>query len=147
MYSSSPVRLLVNRGVVVDVNGHPLWVAGADDPRHGLFDKHRFLRESVARAVSARPSGAFTVLLSHRAESFAAAADRGIELTLAGHTHGGQIGVAGRSLWRIVAPSYYLWGRYQRRSSQLYVSAGVGHWFPFRLGCPNEAPVLELRPG
>jgi predicted MPP superfamily phosphohydrolase len=42
-------------------------------------------------------------------------------------------------------PERYLWGKYRKGDSQLYTSAGVGHWFPFRLGCPPEAPVIVLR--
>ena len=40
-----------------------------------------------------------------------------------------------------------LWGKYQKGTSRLYTSAGVGHWFPFRLGCPPEAPIIILRKG
>jgi uncharacterized protein len=85
--------------------------------------------------------------MSHRPDAFDHAAVRGIDLTLAGHTHGGQIGMFGRSVFESYWPERYLWGRYERNGSQLYTSAGVGHWFPFRLGCPPEAPVIELTRG
>ncbi|RKX73418.1 MAG: hypothetical protein DRP60_11930 [Spirochaetes bacterium] len=76
------------------------------------------------------------------------AAELGVNLTLAGHTHGGQIGVGGRSFFDWVLPYKYLWGHYTKdNGSQLYTSAGIGHWFPFRLGCPAEAPVFVLRRG
>ena len=37
-----------------------------------------------------------------------------------------------------------IWGHYGAGATQLYTSAGVGHWFPFRLGCPPEAPLFIL---
>jgi predicted MPP superfamily phosphohydrolase len=39
----------------------------------------------------------------------------------------------------------YLWGKYKKDKTQLYTSAGMGHWFPFRLNCPPEAPLIELK--
>ncbi|MEJ7729834.1 MAG: hypothetical protein WKG00_11500 [Polyangiaceae bacterium] len=39
------------------------------------------------------------------------------------------------------------WGSYARGARRLYTSAGFGHWFPFRLGCPSEAPLLVLTRG
>jgi uncharacterized protein len=61
-----------------------------------------------------------------------------------GHTHGGQIGLFGRSAFEALAPELHLWGTYARGESRLYTTSGFGHWFPFRLGCPTEAPILEL---
>ena len=43
-------------------------------------------------------------------------------------------------------PDKYLWGHYRVGNSHLYTSSGMGHWFPFRLGCPPEAPVIDLIP-
>ena len=82
--------------------------------------------------------------MSHRPMALDYAADRGIPLTLAGHTHGGQIGFNGRSLLYAINPERSMWGQYERRDSKLYVSAGAGHWFPYRLGCPAEIPIYTL---
>jgi predicted MPP superfamily phosphohydrolase len=41
-------------------------------------------------------------------------------------------------------PERYPWGLYHKDHTQLYTTAGVGHWFPFRLGCPPEAPLFTL---
>jgi predicted MPP superfamily phosphohydrolase len=87
----------------------------------------------------------FKILMSHRPDAFDYAASQGINLTLAGHTHGGQIGFMGRSLFDSYWADRYLWGEYRQGRSALYTSSGVGHWFPFRLGCPPEAPIIELR--
>ena len=35
-------------------------------------------------------------------------------------------------------------GIYTKGRTQLYTTAGVGHWLPFRFGCPPEAPIITL---
>jgi predicted MPP superfamily phosphohydrolase len=82
--------------------------------------------------------------MAHRPDAFNAAVELDIDLTLSGHTHGGQVGLGGRSFWSLFAPGSYLRGLYRKEKSRLYVSSGIGHWFPFRLGCPSEAPIIEL---
>ena len=145
-YAHSPVRLLRSDGVPLDVQGTRLWLAGADDPRYMHKDTAPFLERTVAEAMIGAPTDAFRLLLSHRPEGLLPAARHGIQLTLAGHTHGGQVGFGGRSFWRLFTRRY-LWGEYRERAAQMYLSAGIGHWFPFRLGCPTEAPVIVLRRG
>ena len=66
-------------------------------------------------------------------------------MTLSGHTHGGQVAVAGRSVFEPLLPRSYLLGHYQAGESHLYTSAGLGHWLPFRLGCPCEGALITLR--
>jgi hypothetical protein len=83
--------------------------------------------------------------MSHRPDVFPYAADLGVQLTLSGHTHGGQIGFDGRSVLEGVFPHSFLWGEYAIKASRLYTTCGAGHWFPFRLGCPAEAPLITLR--
>lgn len=53
-------------------------------------------------------------------------------------------GLNGKSAFEPMFPSGYLWGAYRRGRSALYTTSGYGHWYPFRLGCPTEAPLLEL---
>lgn len=142
-FESGPIELLRSSGKAINVNGATLYLAGCDDPVkiHGL--NHDFLGDSMEKALVGRPSGAFTVLMSHRPEGLDPAADKDIDLVLSGHTHGGQAGINGRSLWSAFTDRY-LWGQYRKNNSQMYLSSGIGHWFPFRLGCPPEAPIIEL---
>jgi hypothetical protein len=142
IYEASPVRLLVDEGVAIDVDGAKLYVGGADDPHGGTE-----LGVSVARAAKDAPKDAFRLLLSHRPEGYYAGAEHGFHLTLSGHTHGGQIGWLGRSAFHWVWKHALLWGLYGNKAHKLYTTSGFGHWFPFRLGCPTEAPILELRRG
>ncbi|WP_437933764.1 metallophosphoesterase [Sorangium sp. So ce341] len=145
IYEASRVQLLVDRGATIEAGRARIYVAGADDPV--VWDRDRvaaFLERSVARCSAEAPEDAFRLLLCHRPEGFAPAARRGFHLTLAGHTHGGQVGLFGRSAFQALFPDLHLWGAYRRGESRLYTTSGFGHWFPFRLGCPTEAPIIEL---
>lgn len=65
------------------------------------------------------------------------------QLTLSGHTHGGQFSLFG---WSPAALSYDEWNgmTYEGRRA-LYVSAGAGALIPFRLGMPREIVVITLK--
>ncbi len=143
-YQKSDVSLLRSGGLSIDVNGDALFLAGADDPVSMRKDNSAFLERTVLKSLEGASPEAFSILMSHRPEGFDAAAKFGINLTLAGHTHGGQVGFAGRSLWENFMSDRYLWGMYAKHKSRMYLSSGIGHWLPFRLGCPPEAPVIEL---
>ncbi|MDH4158425.1 MAG: metallophosphoesterase, partial [candidate division Zixibacteria bacterium] len=144
IFDSSPVPLLVDKAVKLELGSTSFYVAGIDDPRLMGAKDHAFFRRTIDAALEQAGSGDFFILMSHRPDALDYASEVGVNLTLAGHTHGGQIGLGGRSLFESAWPDRYLWGHYQRRESHLYTSSGVGHWFPFRLGCPREAPVIEL---
>jgi predicted MPP superfamily phosphohydrolase len=144
LFGQSPVSLLVNRGLTLRYGGSSFYLAGIDDPRLMHGDNGEFFRRSVDLALAEAASGDFIVLMSHRPEAFDYAGTVGVSLTLAGHTHGGQLGFGGRSLFDDIGNARYVWGHYERGPSHLYTSSGVGHWFPFRLGCPAEAPVIVL---
>ena len=145
---ASPVALLLDHGASIPVGSSTLYIAGADDPARsgGGFggDVDGFLTRSVDRALDGAPSDAFHLMLSHRPDGFVASSARGVDLTLSGHTHGGQVGLFGRSAFEPIWPGKYLRGEYVRGGSRLYTSAGFGHWFPFRLNCAPEAPTIVL---
>ncbi|MEW6051592.1 MAG: metallophosphoesterase [Candidatus Zixiibacteriota bacterium] len=147
IFDRSPVPLFVNQGVHLLAKGTPLFVGGIDDPRRMGQKEERFYEITIDRTLSGSHNDEFIVLMSHRPDAFDIAAARGIPLTLAGHTHGGQIGLFGRSAFESYWQDRYLWGHYINGPSQLYTSSGMGHWFPFRLGCPAEAPFVVLRKG
>ena len=65
------------------------------------------------------------------------------QLTLSGHTHGGQFSLFG---WSPVALSYEDWqGMTYEGDRALYVSTGAGSLIPFRLNQPREIVVITLR--
>ena len=146
-FGRSTIPLLVDEGREVQVGDARVHISGADDPRLMRGGRSQLqLQSSVERCQAAAGVDSFHILMSHRPAAFDYAAALGVELTLAGHTHGYQLGVGGRSLFETWYPESYIWGRYRKQDSQLYTSAGIGHWFPFRLGCPAEAPLITLEP-
>jgi len=144
IFDHFPIPLLVNQGVRLIVGSCSLFLGGVDDPRFLGITDDAFFKRALDQTLTCAREEDFLVLMSHRPDVFDYASETGVNLTLAGHTHGTQIGLAGRSLFEAIWPHRYLWGHYQHRQSHLYTSSGVGHWFPFRLGCPSEAPVIEL---
>lgn len=146
-YDRSKVRFLLEQGESIDVGGARLHLSGADDPRFLGRQNEEFFARTVAQSLDGAPSDAFHVLMSHRPEGFVAARQAGVQLTLSGHTHGAQLGSNGRSLFERLLPDKYLWGPYQEGAGRLYTSSGAGHWFPYRLGCPRELPVIKLAKG
>ncbi len=87
------------------------------------------------------------ILLSHNPNTFDRAAELGIELSLAGHTHGGQVTLEfihpDLSPARLLTP--YVRGWFQKGDAQLYVNRGIGTLgVPARFGSPPEITVFEL---
>ena len=77
------------------------------------------------------------ILLSHNPDTFDRAAELGIDLSLAGHTHGGQAALEFISPEiapsRLVTP--YVAGWFRKPGGQLYVNRGIGTIFvPIRIG-------------
>jgi predicted MPP superfamily phosphohydrolase len=87
------------------------------------------------------------ILLTHNPNSFDRAVQLGIDLSLAGHTHGGQLSLEfahhGLAVGSWDYP--YFSGWYEKSGSQLYVNRGIGTiGFPIRMGARPEITVLEL---
>jgi predicted MPP superfamily phosphohydrolase len=143
-FEKAPFPMLINRHVNINIGGINVYLGGADDPRHLRQDYSDFLRNTINYTMNAAPPNSFKILMSHRPEALNHASECGIDLVLAGHTHGGQVGLAGKSAFESVFPEKYLWGLYKKKATTLYTSGGMGHWFPFRLGIPTEAPIIVL---
>jgi uncharacterized protein len=96
------------------------------------------------RAV--RPD-AFHLLLSHNPDVFPVAARQGYDLTLAGHTHGGQVQVeildSTLSVSRFFTP--YTQGLYRQNQRAIYVTRGIGTvGIPVRIGATPEITSIKL---
>lgn len=133
------IRVLRNRGVLLERHGDGLWLCGVDDPWNGRFD--------LPAALRGRPEGTATVLLSHQPNTWRRAQKLGIELQLSGHTHGGQVAMLwlhrSLSLARLITP--FVAGLYRVGKSYLYVNRGAGAVMPMvRLGARPEVTELTL---
>jgi predicted MPP superfamily phosphohydrolase len=133
--------ILRNTSRIIRRGASEIVVAGLDDRFTG--------RDDLDAALVGRSDGAPTVLLSHYPDFFEAAAARGVELVLSGHTHGGQIGVPfAADAWNLARlTGQKSRGLYRSGASQLFVNAGLGTTGPpMRLGVAPEIAVLVLRP-
>lgn len=87
----------------------------------------------------------FVMLMYHRPLEIGFLQERGINLTMVGHTHRGQIFPFG-FIVRLFEPSLY--GLHRRGDSAMYVTSGAGLWGPrMRLGTRNEIVLYEIAPG
>ena len=126
-----------------------LQLVGIDDPqgrwRSGMHDA--FLKKALRNA----PDAGFRVLLSHRPTVFDAAADLGVRLTLAGHTHAGQMilpfGIENSHNWSFARLFYERdYGLYDKNGAFLYINRGLGVVGPpMRINCPREITRITLR--
>ena len=66
-----------------------------------------------------------------------------MQLTLSGHTHGGQVSLLGLRPTRFAYPEDK--GLYTENGRSLFVSSGIGGLVPFRFGVPPEVVVITLR--
>lgn len=133
------IALLQNEHRVIATDQGPFAVAGIDDLRSG--------RPDLGAALRGLRPGTPTILLSHRPEIFPRAAAAGVDITLAGHYHGGQVKLSlpglELSLAHLLTP--YPEGLYRRGPAHLYVSRGIGTTFtPVRLNAPPQITLLEL---
>lgn len=89
------------------------------------------------------------LLLAHNPKAFREAAKWNVPLTLSGHTHGGQFALLPslRKKPRAAASSVLRAGHYHHGDSHLFVTTGVGGWFPLRVNCPAEVVVITVRRG
>jgi predicted MPP superfamily phosphohydrolase len=139
-----PVRLLVDQSHVIEHGGQRLRVVGVDYPMgRGPGVKAKRFRQSADAAFQGVGADELVLCLSHHPSFFPFAAEKGAHLTLAGHTHGGQVALLGMPLFWFAFE--FMLGRYKWKDSHLYVSGGTGHWLPFRLGIPPEVTILTLR--
>ena len=98
------------------------------------------------------PEDAYSLLLYHTPDIIEVAAEEGVDLYLAGHTHGGQIRLPlfGAVITASVYGKKYERGHYTVGETTLYVSGGIGmegRGAPrARFLCPPEIVVVDLGP-
>jgi len=142
-----PLTVLVNGWRVVERGGAKLAVVGTGDPA-GRRGGAEGAAPDIAAALAGVPEDAFVVALAHNPALWPALAERGVPLTLSGHTHWGQFALPSLG-WSLATPFLeHSMGTYERGRSLLYIHPGTNYWgIPFRLGTPPEVAVVTLRRG
>jgi predicted MPP superfamily phosphohydrolase len=133
------VRVLINEAVELPHPWSGVWIVGTDDEIRG--------ESSPARALQNVPDGACSIMLAHSPDVCEHSAVNACDLTLCGHTHGGQICLPNGDV--MYMPSKwgreYAWGLHRHAGNWLYVSRGVGTvGLPLRLFAPPDASVIEI---
>jgi uncharacterized protein len=169
LFAQAGMKMLRQENTQITHRGAQFNLIGVDYQRERNNNGHRTQMLDGTDSLIRRDMP--NILLSHNPNSFNRAAELGIELSLAGHTHGGQIQV--EILDHRLTParfiSDYVAGYFQRplfapssarivnpsthaeaghAISSLYVNRGLGTvGAPVRLGVPPEISVLVLRRG
>ena len=162
LFREKRMRLLRAASAVVEHNGARFNLLGVDYQRDHMTRSEGdppgpMLQEIEPLIRRDMPN----VLLSHNPNSFHRAAELGIELSLAGHTHGGQVKFEivdhsvspARLITPFVAGLYHLPMHVSgapasngQQKAALYVNRGLGTLgFPVRIGVPPEITLLTLR--
>ena len=146
---ASGLALLVNETADVTLRGQPVnllglrWGGpGVSGARPRYSDEGS--RASLSQLLAIRNPDAFPILLAHHPHAFDHAIDAGLPLTLAGHTHGGQLMLNEETGFGPIMFRYWS-GHYTRADGHLVVSNGVGNWFPLRTSAPAEVIHITLR--
>jgi hypothetical protein len=170
LYAQHGMKMLRQENAVLDFRGAKFNLIGVDYQRERNLNGHRTQMLSSMEPLIRRDVP--NILLSHNPNSFNRAAELGIELSLAGHTHGGQIQVeildhrltparfisdyiAGLFERPLLKPSHEIYvqaepdkpsGDPTPNASRLYVNRGLGTvGAPVRLGVPPEISLIVLR--
>jgi len=135
------LRTLRNERVTIGQGAAAFDLAGVEDHRSRLYSRGR--GEDQPRALAGRDPARPLVLLAHDPSTFREASQRGVDLQISGHTHGGQVWPFGWVV-RLLIP--WVAGLYRRGGSACWVSRGTGFWGPpMRLLAPAEITELVLR--
>lgn len=131
---------LMNEHHVVSHGMASIAVIGVENPGQPPFTN----RSNLKKAMKGLNPDMFKILLSHDPHHWRReVVGKKIQLTLAGHTHAGQLKIG---KWTPARMAFKEWGgAYSIGEQMLYVSSGIGGSFPFRLGAWPELTVITLK--
>ncbi|RPJ48929.1 MAG: hypothetical protein EHM19_01525 [Candidatus Latescibacterota bacterium] len=139
-----PIRMLRNESIVLERGAEKLRVVGLDefDSRSGRPEARSLLAESDESIP--------TLVFSHTTANAKEASERGVDLYLAGDTHGGQAALPTALLRRLMPEKHWEYrdGLFRVGGTPLFVHHGFG-WsiLPLRFGYPPLVAVLRFREG
>ena len=143
-FAKAGFKLLRNKNEIIEVESARLNIIGVD-----FFFGTRATASTLDHVLAEMSLEGTTVLLQHAPQLFPQAAKFGIDLTLSGHTHGGQIALTIGDV--ILAPArfstMFLAGLFKIDDSHLYVNRGLGTTGPpIRINAPPEITHITLKP-
>lgn len=130
------IKVLNNKNVKLQINGKEIYIAGVEDMMTAFPNVEDALRGTKSP----------TILLTHTPDIFPDV-PKSVNLTLAGHTHGGQVRIP------IIGPIFtasnygnkYAIGLIEENGKKLITTRGIGvSILPFRFNCPPEIVVIEF---
>ncbi len=135
--SNIPIRRKLSNG---QLSKDSIWLAGAED----YSSKPEYDHSNLQQTLHGIPSSAFVILLQHDPTAWEKdiLPHSTVQLTLSGHTHGGQMQLFGfRPTMMTIKEDR---GLYEKDGRYIYVNAGLGGLVPFRFNMPCEITVITL---
>jgi predicted MPP superfamily phosphohydrolase len=139
---ANDVEVLLDAEAIVETAVGAVQLVGAD---HAFQDAREHVQRLLARFP--RREDHLRLLMLHDPSRFRHVPKGDVDLTLSGHTHGGQLGLVSFGFdWTVLAKTRYPdHGLFGHGSNRLYVHRGTGFYgFPLRIGVPGELSLLEL---
>jgi uncharacterized protein len=136
---SNGAVVVEDSAVALRAGGGTVWLAGVSDFWEGKHDMNRALREVAPNQA--------VIIFTHNPDIFPEVPDY-VALTIAGHTHGGQVRlpIVGAPLVPSRYGQRYARGHIVERGRDLFVSVGTGmSILPVRFRVPPEVVMLTLR--
>ena len=136
-------NLLLNEHSVIRRGNDSIVIAGEENDGRPPFPS----RADIHKTLQGIRSDAYVILLQHDPSAWRRniLPHSHVQLTLSGHTHGGQVSLLG------LRPTWFSYredcGLYYEQDRALFVSSGLGGVVPFRFGVPPEIVVITLRSG
>lgn len=132
--------LLMNEHQAIRRGNDSIVVAGMENLSREPYPHNGDAR----KAMQGVAPGAFTVMLQHDPAAWEQdiLPNTSAQLTLSGHTHGGQLKILGWSPLSVI--NKHVSGLYQHEGRSLFVTNGVSGLLPFRYGVAGEIVVITL---
>ena len=149
VFAERNIRILRKERASIQSGGETLNLIGVDyqSVRRGGPRPEGIVRRYLEGVEPLLVPHTANILLSHNPNTFDRAAELGIDLSLAGHTHGGQVTL--EFVNKNLSPSRlitdYVRGWFSKPGGQLYVNRGIGTiGVPIRIGATPEITLFEL---
>jgi predicted MPP superfamily phosphohydrolase len=149
-FGRAGIRMLRGESAAIARGADTLNLIGVDFQSPRRFGRTRAMPQMLSNIAHLVDPKRVNILLSHNPDTYDRAAELNIDLSLAGHTHGGQVSLEfidpNIAPSRLVTP--YVAGHFEKPGGQLYVNRGIGTVFiPMRIGAPPEITVYTLTRG